>query len=102
MIASSYLPHYIAELLVCPSSLGAAFVWDYRSGKLLNVLVDPGDSAMLAAAARPGLMEIATTSRDSVVRVWSPEVRWRRSTVGWRAVMFPCFPRSMVFEPRGC
>ena len=59
---------------MCPSSLGAALVWDYETGQLLNVLVDPTESPMLAAASRPGTMDLATTSRDAAVRVWSPQV----------------------------
>ncbi|KFM24935.1 DDB1- and CUL4-associated factor 6 [Auxenochlorella protothecoides] len=53
------------DTLICPSSLGAAFVWEYASGRLTNVLLQGEDSSMESGTARPGYPQLATGSQDS-------------------------------------
>uniref|UniRef100_A0A1D2AEQ4 Uncharacterized protein n=1 Tax=Auxenochlorella protothecoides TaxID=3075 RepID=A0A1D2AEQ4_AUXPR len=66
------------DTLICPSSLGAAFVWEYASGRLTNVLLQGEDSSMESGTARPGYPQLATGSQDSTVRLWSPEAAHQR------------------------
>ena len=78
-----------AEYLVSPSDCGSLFVWDFRTGLLVNVLPPPsggGGGAMAATcvAAHPSAPALASAGQDGVVRLWSPEAA--RPCDGWRAV----------------
>lgn len=60
-------------LLVAPSDDGSVFVWDYATGRLLNVLEGSPGSTACCVAWHPTLPALASGGADAVVRLWSPE-----------------------------
>jgi hypothetical protein len=65
-----------AELLASPSDDGSVYVWDYASAALVMVLRSQLVGRGTAATAHPQLPLLATCGSDSLVRLWSPGVRW--------------------------
>ena len=64
------------DFLASGSDDGRLFIWNRRTGKLLNLLDAADDHAsILSLACHPSMPMLATSGGESVVKVWTPEVR---------------------------
>eukprot|EP00887_Chlorella_sp_A99_P002952 scaffold24.g2952.t1 len=89
-----------AQLLAAPSDDGSLFVWDYSTGRLLNVLAASPGSPATCVAPHPAAPGLASGGADGIVRLWSPEAAAARDIAGPAAAVEANARALLAHEPQ--
>ena len=63
-----------SEFVVSGSDDGNVFIWDFRTGEIVNVL-EGEEAAITGAAPHPFDSVLATSRAEDTIQIWSPEAQ---------------------------